>query len=79
LKQARSLLQPNGRVILAHVNGAKFVHEERELNKDTVLSNMPSFEELSILCDNDLKSFKIMPLEGNSEMQDFYLIVLVAI
>lgn len=42
LRKAQSLLNPGGRVVVAHANGASFVDEERRRNPSVVLSAMPS-------------------------------------
>ena len=42
LRKAQSLLNLGGRVIVAHVNGASFVDDERRRNPAVVLSAMPT-------------------------------------
>jgi SAM-dependent methyltransferase len=49
LRRAVLCLRPGGRVVFAHVNGAAFVTEERRGNPATVVSSMPSLEELALL------------------------------
>ena len=49
LKRASELLEPGpaSRIVLSHVNGAAFVRSEAKGNPATVLSTMPSYEQLS--------------------------------
>lgn len=41
LRRAASLLKPSGRIVIAHVNGARFVRDEKNGNPNTVLAEMP--------------------------------------
>ena len=47
LRRAALCLRPGGRVVLAHAHGAAFVAEERRGSPATVVSNMPTLEELT--------------------------------
>ena len=49
LRRAALCLRPGGRVVLAHANGAAFVAEERRGSPATVVSAMPTLEELGRL------------------------------
>lgn len=49
LRRAAALLAPGGRIVVAHVNGAAFVADERRGNPATVRSLMPSLPELEAL------------------------------
>jgi SAM-dependent methyltransferase len=84
IEEAASLLKPCGRIVLSHVNGAKFVKDECKKNPSVAVRTMPNNRNLEVMA--AVAGLKILEksklqlvdydesLDGGDE--DFYLVVL---
>lgn len=78
LRQASIHLTERGRIVVAHVNGAAFVRDEKTKNPVTVISTMPTLQCLQ----REVEKLRLEILDANdfearsSELDQFYLVVL---
>ena len=86
LARAAALLEPEGaaRVVIAHVNGGAFVRDEAAGNPATVLSTMPSLDELAAIAPPGLEVRGPMALgaargaaSDAAALEQFYVAALV--
>ena len=71
----RSLLTVGSRLVISHIHGSEFVKAEKDGNKHLNISIMPSYNEISHICE----SVGFRPLPPTTNLEDFYLIILEAI
>ena len=84
IDDAASLLKPGGRIVIAHVNGAKFVKTECQKNPSLAVRNMPSKVNLETMATLvglkvlDKKMLRLVEYEEtlDGETDDFYLVAL---
>ena len=79
LRRAASMLQPGGRLVVAHANGAAFVRDERRGNPNTVLNDMPDNTYLQAIGEEigaDFIELKDIVTEGNYSLEDLYVCIL---
>lgn len=84
IDEAASLLKPGGRIVIAHINGAKFVKTECQKTPSVAVRNMPStvnLETMATLAGLKVLDKKMLQLVEydetlDGETEDFYLVAL---